>query len=323
MENVDQLVETKSREAVFKHYTDYTKIDWKTIEDPLAYFRDPANNFRREESNTYGYPDGYYRDKFLDNPGLAKDDIRLLLGINPFNIDQQFWSWRAKDLAKARKDGLFDLQHLPSVSTVRKNVRALRMVCAETNIYEVPTREYIDSLSKYLEESMNDLQEKSSRPVIVLEIGAGKGILSWHLQQKFEADGLDSNLIKASDSKTWEKTRNSTFPVEELGYKEAVEKYGASYDLIVICSWMAPNEDWTADLVKDPAVKEIVLIGPANEPVGNIETWDEKPGFEQIDVSEQYNFPPQFNHFDEIIARGGGEGWMKSKTTSFRRLGQE
>lgn len=92
-----------------------------------------------------------------------------------------------------------------------------------------------------------------------------------------------------------EEAKTSEFPVERFGYKDALEKYGKDNNLIVLVSWMPPNEDWMKDITALDSVKEVILIGPVDGTCGGINTYDEWNGFERNELNTDPEFPRQYN----------------------------
>ena len=283
-------------------------IPWFKIEEkPLEYLRNPGNKIIRPKiTDEHGNCKGY-KDEVFDDPNITDDDRRYLLSM----VDSTNWNSAVVSIAKARKEGLFDSENLPMLETVENNTEALRAYCTENAQYEVFTQEYIKSLSRYLEKEVNELQEKTNRPMLIVEIGAGNGILSFNLLKEFKKDGMEDGLIKVTDLN--EKDVSTVFPVEKLGYMEAINKYGLQHNLIVVCSWMPPNEDWLSSITKNSNVEEIVLIGPIGGICGTEKSLNKQTGFTKINIGEKYDFPKQFNH------TSGGYTEAPSESISFKR----
>ena len=80
--------------------------------------------------------------------------------------------------------------------------------------------------------------------------GAGKGLLSHHLQKK----GIQ---IRATDDDSWKLIKENNYNVEIIDYKTAIKKYKPK---TVIVSWMLLGVDWTP-FFREMNVKEYIIIG--------------------------------------------------------------
>jgi hypothetical protein len=182
-------------------------------------------------------------------------------------------------------------------------------LCEHANIYQFWTREYIEQLGRYLlrQSAANPLKE-----TIILDVGAGDGILADLLREFFaserivasptgfrrgrqhkskgfvrrrkvkESDTTPSKrlpTIMASDDGTW--GISPIAQVEKQTAEEALAAFAEKdangsniYHMIVICSWMPMNEDWTA-VFRSHQVDEYILIGECDDGQcgDNWETW--------------------------------------------------
>jgi hypothetical protein len=174
-------------------------------------------------------------------------------------------------------------------------------LCEEVGIHQLWTRDYVEQLGRYI------LQRSKAMPngnnVVVLDVGAGDGILAEMLRDYFNAD-LDRCVVKepasrnranrkgmptprempkvqskiptvvASDSGAWNISPIGN--VKRHTVQEAVDSYAAlfGYSVIVLCSWMPMNEDWSATFRKSD-VEEYILIGECDDGQcgDNWETW--------------------------------------------------
>jgi len=161
--------------------------------------------------------------------------------------------------------------------------------CEEAGIYEVHTAEYIQELSSYLLRRAEEFQEKGD--TLILEVGAGSGLLSKHISDFFEIyarrrknqsrknskcgrtlhnrvqtrEGMSSlPKVIATDDGSWHiKTRAN---VEKMSVIEALHHYAQPNDsvqVIVICSWMPKGIDWTENMRK-ARVSEYILLGESD-----------------------------------------------------------
>jgi hypothetical protein len=154
----------------------------------------------------------------------------------------------------------------------------------ENPVFEIWTKEYIDRFSNYLSERARLLGGTKENPIIVLEVGAGIGKLSYFLTKKLKDLKIDTIKVIATDYISTHFKINSKYNnVESLPEKDALKKYNPA---IVICSWMMPEEDWTPDFRKTKSVQEYILIGPEG-PTGTDETWEEwSDGFERVELED-------------------------------------
>lgn len=208
----------------------------------------------------------------------------------------------------------------------------LNAICEEANLYQLWTKEYVQHLGDYL------LQEYSSDNVTIVDIGAGDGLLIRYLQdymkgriKKRGAAGRKMNQILptmvSTDDGSWGIFAKAK--VEKLNVEAALQKYGKKGNddgiLVVLCSWMPQQVDWTAQF-RNAQADEYILIGEADD--GSCghgwETWG-NPAFETeknaIPPFEQDGYrrwdmdslvPFQFSRFDSALSRS-------SRTVSFRR----
>ncbi|CAJ1965457.1 unnamed protein product [Cylindrotheca closterium] len=212
----------------------------------------------------------------------------------------------------------------------------LNAICEEANLYQLWTKEYVQHLGDYL------LQEYSSNTdkTTIVDIGAGDGLLIRYLQEymggklrkgnrrkhKNAITGAALPRMVSTDDGSWGIFAKAK--VEKLNVEEALEKYGKlSQDehLVVLCSWMPQQVDWTAQF-RESKVDEYILIGEADD--GSCghgwDTWGnytfapsesdippfQQDGYQRWDMDSLIPF--QFSRFDSAISRS-------SKTVSFRR----
>ncbi len=178
-------------------------------------------------------------------------------------------------------------------------------VCEEANIYQLWTKEYVENLGNYL---------IHQNPSIVLDVGAGDGLLIHYLQQHAKKRRNSISWI-ATDNGSWRIFAKAQ--VERLSVQQALETY-ASSKTIVLCSWMPVGVDWTK-LFRQHQVQEYILIGEADDgSCGNQDTWGsdkdsplyEKEGYQRWNMNNLLPF--QFSRFDCSVSKSG-------MTVSFRR----
>lgn len=163
-------------------------------------------------------------------------------------------------------------------------------------IFQFFNREFVDALAHYLKEKRKI--SKSRR--IILEVGAGSGLLSEELRKR----GI--NIIATDDG--YEEIV-PVAPVELLDYHEAIRRFRPN---IVICSWMPYQKDWTPAFRRPKYVKEYILIGESYRGCcGSDKTWKYHPGFEEVllkDISQW-----------SLCRRDYSEHKLHSVVISFRR----
>lgn len=194
------------------------------------------------------------------------------------------------------------------------------VLCEECDIYQLWSQEYIEGLANYL-------LERSSSRTVVLDVGAGDGLLSQLLREQLNGRSSGgSPTIIAIDDGSWNVTKKSS--VQRMTAAEAVEKYATVNHVIVLCSWMPMGIDWTATFRRN-GVSEYILIGESYD--GNCgdnwETWGnpefrsdddsrEVPPYEQ-DGYEPFHLsnlsPYSFSRFDSSDS-------SNSATVAFRKV---
>lgn len=137
-------------------------------------------------------------------------------------------------------------------------------------VFEVLNEEYLSGLSDYLSRRIQELGGTEESPIVILEVGAGNGRLTYFLEKKLNEKMFGKFRIIASDPGDWE-VIPTTFTVEKMGNLQALEKYQPK---IVMCSWMPLHKDFSADFRSTPSVEEYILIGEAGGACGDEwETW--------------------------------------------------
>lgn len=177
----------------------------------------------------------------------------------------------------------------------------MNALCEERGIYQVWTKEYVELLARYLLKRTNEFQGET----VVLDVGAGDGLLSKYLQfaigdeirPKSSQRGNIRGKVKGSrpqpasshvypskippkvpsiiaiDDGSWKIIEKAD--VEKIRVEEALKKYSDdNTQLIVLCSWMPMGVDWSA-LFRQFNVHEYILIGECDEGScgDNWETW--------------------------------------------------
>ncbi|MBP6881445.1 MAG: hypothetical protein KBC35_02360 [Candidatus Pacebacteria bacterium] len=138
----------------------------------------------------------------------------------------------------------------------------------ENPVYELLTREYVDSLTDEFAQLFGDIYIEEQRPVVILEVGAGNGRLAHFLQENLDEKAPGMFKIIATDSGEW--SIASDFPVEQIDHTEALQKYKPD---IVLQSWMSQDADLSKDFRKCDSVRAYVLIGDTMCTGNPWETW--------------------------------------------------
>ena len=132
-----------------------------------------------------------------------------------------------------------------------KGYGRLSTFAREFAVYEILHENLVQSLANLL-----------SGELLVLEVGAGNGLLS-----KFLRDA-GVNAV-ATDNYSWKMKRRA--PVRRMRYNTAVDHYNPS---CVVCCWMPYGADWTPAFRACPSVQRYVLIGEGSGGCcGSDETW--------------------------------------------------
>jgi hypothetical protein len=155
-------------------------------------------------------------------------------------------------------------------------------LCEDASIFQLWTKEYISGLALHLKRRSGGFKGKT----IVLDVGAGDGLLAHALREEMKAkrtrsysrtmenSGLNTPTVIATDNGSW--GIRQTAPVENLNAQEALAKYCGleGQQVIVLCSWMPAGEDWTA-LFRQFNVDEYILIGEYDDGIcgDNWLTW--------------------------------------------------
>ena len=155
--------------------------------------------------------------------------------------------------------------------------------CEEANIYEAWTSDYVTALSKYL-------FDKSNEDTVIIEIGAGDGLLSKFVREsmkelqnvrqtseklaqkrrksnhKNDINSFTLPHIAATDDGSW--NIKAKAEVQSLNVSDALKKYcdkdpTSNKTIIVLCAWMPQGIDWT-EAIRKYDVDEYILIGESD-----------------------------------------------------------
>ena len=106
---------------------------------------------------------------------------------------------------------------------------------------------------EFIQELVNKIKEID--PEIILEVGAGEGLLGKYLSKE-----LKKEIILTDDYSWWEKenTKIGNKDVIRMDYKDAINKYNPDF---IIASWIPYKKWWTKDFRVCDSVKGYMLIG--------------------------------------------------------------
>ena len=166
-------------------------------------------------------------------------------------------------------------------------------LCEQADIYQLWSKEYIELLGDYLMGRVNAYDDGET---IILDVGAGDGLLVQALRQHFESSSCAEKgpgarlttpprshkrrrsaliqrtripnkmpLFIATDDGSWSISQKAV--VENLSVEEAMELYAINEpnrQVIVLCSWMPMGQDWS-HYFRKMAVDEYILIGECDD----------------------------------------------------------
>lgn len=225
-------------------------------------------------------------------------------------------------------------------------------VCEEADIYQMWTQEYVQHLGDYLMDRCS-----SAKDTVILDIGAGDGLLMHFLReymdgkgrgqkkQKSKQNGIDHPpTLVATDDGSWGIFAKAE--VEKLNVQDTLEKYGKSDNndeeddgkilkekktqLIVLCSWMPMGQDWSS-MFRAVGVDEYILIGEADDGScgHNWYTWGNPDFYSPEENENRAPLPPyqidSYQRWDmEVLSQFQFSRFdcavsRSSKTISFRR----
>lgn len=177
-----------------------------------------------------------------------------------------------------------DPEALPSVRQVlkafpfedfsRENVRLMKAWHAFSNdeahlFFELLTEEYVEGYAELLEGEIERIGRNGDGPVRVLEVGAGNGKLSRHVQRILREKGMDVEMMAVDDSSWAGRGVALGENVRDMDYRDALSEFRPD---IVMESWMPPGKDFSPDFRNTESVKAYVLTGPMRDS-GTPETW--------------------------------------------------
>lgn len=174
----------------------------------------------------------------------------------------------------------------------------------EAGVYEYPTVELVRGLGAYLARQVVEIGNVVGKePIRILEVAAGRGLLSKLLTQVLEEKGANCTVHAVDDGSTEYWHSGESFS-EIMDFKRALDEYKPH---IILGAWLPESskrrekQHWTHNFRQHPTTQLYVLVGPidlhADADVWS-KRWDQglrrevivdipdyaKEGFERIDL---------------------------------------
>lgn len=150
---------------------------------------------------------------------------------------------------KVESDFYYNMKHLDKIKISDLSAPLYLLDWADKHmVFQIPNKEFIDELAKKI---------KDIGPGTILEVGAGRGIIS-----KYVSKVLGKDII-VTDSYDWWNYKNSETKilcpnVLKRNYIDAIEEFQPD---LIIASWIPYGQYWTKDFRKYPFVKGYIIIG--------------------------------------------------------------
>lgn len=143
-------------------------------------------------------------------------------------------------------------------------------------VYQLPNKEFVCELANKI---------KDIKPDTILEVGAGRGIISGHVNKI-----LNENIILTDSYDWWDcenvETKILCPNVLKRTYINAIEEFKPD---LIIASWVPYDECWTKDFRKYPFVKGYIIIGePKGGATGSYDDWNTDWKFQHLEDVEKY-----------------------------------
>jgi hypothetical protein len=134
-------------------------------------------------------------------------------------------------------------------------------LCEHMDAYQLWTQDFVDTLGAYLAKRTGSFSEGQT---IVVDVGAGDGLLAQALTDYFEQQQTAGPTVVATDNGSWKIAHQAQ--VQTMSVEEAMENYAPNdrWQVIVLCSWMPLGEDWS-NLFRSSRVDEYILIGECDD----------------------------------------------------------
>ena len=126
----------------------------------------------------------------------SRDEVIDAFGMNEWTRHPEGEDVRKKQLLKSLKSAndsvenwsLEDIMESAGCCVYGRN--EFNYFCEEFQHYEFLTSTYVDSLASYIRDRANDRSSRSGSEFILLEVGAGSGRLSAHLEERLVNDNI-------------------------------------------------------------------------------------------------------------------------------------
>lgn len=114
------------------------------------------------------------------------------------------------------------------------------------HVYQLLNIEFVRELAKEI---------KHINPEIILEVGAGEGLLGKYLSKE-----LGKDIILTDDHSWWKKEniKINNKDILAIDYNAAIKIYNPD---LIIASWIPYNSWWTKEFIRCESVKGYILIG--------------------------------------------------------------
>ena len=130
--------------------------------------------------------------------------------------------------------------------------RTLWRTFADAALHELLTRELIDALVSHLSRALDRCERAGVAQPTILEVGAGNGMLTYHLARRLEGR---ARVVAVDDGSSRIATQAE---VHLLGQATALARFAPQ---IVLACWMPSGCDWTAGFRACASVREYLLLG--------------------------------------------------------------
>ncbi len=177
---------------------------------------------------------------------------------------------------KVETDFYYNMKHLDKMKILDMSAPLYLLDWADKHfVFQIPNKEFIYELANKI---------KGIGPKTILEVGAGRGIIS-----KYLSEVLGKNIIM-TDSYDWWNYKNPETKilcpnVLKRTYIEAIEEFKPD---LIIASWIPYGQCWTKDFRKYPFVKGYILIGEYEGATGCDEDWDTNWEIEHLENVDKY-----------------------------------
>ena len=130
--------------------------------------------------------------------------------------------------------------------------RTLWRTFADAALHELLTRELIDALVSHLSRALDRCERAGVAQPTILEVGAGNGMLTYHLARRLEGR---ARVVAVDDGSSRIATQAE---VHLLDQASALARFAPQ---IVLACWMPSGCDWTAGFRACASVREYLLLG--------------------------------------------------------------